>query len=528
MVKLNPAGMYCAYLRKSRRDIELEDLGQGETLARHEKQLSDLAARLGVHVARWYREIVSGETIQERPQVRQMLADIGGGAWDGVLVMDVDRLARGDSMDQGMILQTLMYAGALVITPDKIYDPSDDADAEFFEIKLFFSRREYSAIKKRMQRGRIQSALDGCYQSPDLYGYRRYKLQGRKGWSLRVVPEEADVVRTVFALYADGMDGRPVGCDSIARRLNEMGLQTIKGNPWTRSAVHGMLSNPTYAGRIRWNARQQQFKIVDGRRVKSRPVSENVILSDGLHEAIVPPALFDRVAAILSGHEKRPKNSMRQLVNPLAGIVRCSVCGKAMQVKPPENRRGEFLYCPTQDCPTFAAYLFVVEDMVLEFLAGWMADYDADAAAPTPDPDAPARAAAIELRRRELETLEGQSGRLYDLLEQGVYTIDVYRQRRAELDAKLDAARSALAALHQAARPHGLAPIIPQVRTVLDTYRAAPDAAAKNALLRTVIERIDYAKPRRLYRGQNLGEYITLTVYPKYPAIDVGLTGKGK
>lgn len=521
MATLNPAGMYCAYLRKSRRDMELEAAGQGETLARHEKQLSDLAARLGVRVARWYREIVSGETIQERPQVRQMLSDIGGGAWDGVLVMDVDRLARGDSMDQGMILQTLMYAGALVITPDKIYDPADDADAEFFEIKLFFSRREYSAIKKRMQRGRVQSALDGCYQSPDLYGYRKYKLAGRKGYSLRAVPEEAAVVRSVFAWYADGMDGRPVGCDSIARRLNEMGLRTINGNSWYSSAVRNMLNNPTYAGRICWNKRQQQFRIVDGRRVRSRRVSENVIVSDGLHEAIVPPALFDRVASMMAGHAKRPKNTERALINPLAGLVRCSACGHNMQLRPSAHKNGPFLVCVSQDCPTCSAYIFVVEDMVLEFLASWVSDFEAETAAPAPDSDAPARAAAIELRRRELETLEGQSGRLYDLLEQGVYTIDVYKQRRSELDAKLDSARAALSALLQAARPHDLAPIIPQVRTVLDTYRAAPDASAKNALLHTVIDHIDYAKPRRIGHGGNLGDYITLTVYPKYPAYDL-------
>ena len=101
-----------------------------------------------------------------------------------------------------------------------------------------------------------------------------------------------------------------------------------------------------------------------------------------------------------------------------------------------------------------------------------------------------------------------------------MYTIDVYKQRRSELDAKLDSARAALSALLQAARPHDLAPIIPQVRTVLDTYRAAPDASAKNALLRTVIDHIDYAKPRRIGHGGNLGDYITLTVYPKYPAYD--------
>ena len=46
MATLNPSGLYCAYLRKSRRDVELEALGQGETLARHEKKMVDVGKAL--------------------------------------------------------------------------------------------------------------------------------------------------------------------------------------------------------------------------------------------------------------------------------------------------------------------------------------------------------------------------------------------------------------------------------------------------------------------------------------------------
>ena len=108
MASINQNGLYCAYLRKSRRDEELEALGQGETLARHEAQLNALADRLGIRVTRWYREIVSGDTIAERPEIRQLLSDLNAGVWAGVLVMDVDRLARGDSIDQGVIMQTFL------------------------------------------------------------------------------------------------------------------------------------------------------------------------------------------------------------------------------------------------------------------------------------------------------------------------------------------------------------------------------------------------------------------------------------
>ena len=60
---------YCLYLRKSRADSEAEALGEGETLARHEKALLDLAKKLNLNITAIYREIVSGETIAARPVI---------------------------------------------------------------------------------------------------------------------------------------------------------------------------------------------------------------------------------------------------------------------------------------------------------------------------------------------------------------------------------------------------------------------------------------------------------------------------
>ncbi len=521
MPTINPSGLYCAYLRKSRRDEELEALGQGETLARHERQLNELAARLGVRIAQTYREIVSGDTIAERPQVRQLLEDVNAGLWDGVLVMDVDRLARGDSIDQGIIMQSFVYAGVLILTPDKIYDPSNDSDAEFFEMKLFFSRREYNMIKKRMQRGRVQSALDGCYLgSRDVYGYRRVKLRGRKGWSLEVVPEEAAIVRSIFGWYSGGMDGRQVGTYIIADHLNRLGVPSDRGNPWIPSTVRNILTNPVYVGKIRWNHRTTQYRIVNGKREKSRQLNAQEILVDGLHEAIIDPALFRRVQGMMEGHEKRPKSAMKQFANPFGGLIICAQCGHRMQTKGDPNRKGDFLYCPTQRCPSCSAYVFAVEDLTLQALGGWVADFEArqaDGEAPKEDADTPARKVALAHHRELLATLQGQSGRLYDLLEQGVYTIQEYKQRRAELDAKLATERAAIDALAAPAAADPIGPLIPQVRTVLDAYRSASTAEDKNALLRSVIDHIEYRKTQRCLRNNQPGDYLTLVVYPKFP-----------
>lgn len=79
---------YLIYLRKSRADQEAELRGEGETLARHEKALLELARRQHLPIADIYREVVSGETIASRPMMQQLLSEVEQGVWDGVLVME--------------------------------------------------------------------------------------------------------------------------------------------------------------------------------------------------------------------------------------------------------------------------------------------------------------------------------------------------------------------------------------------------------------------------------------------------------
>lgn len=521
MGNIIPNGLYCAYLRKSRADVEAEALGRGETLARHENELRRFAERSGIHIAQWYREIVSGDTISERPEVRRMLSDIEDGQWDGVLVVDVDRLGRGDSIDQGTILQTFALTNTLLVTPDKVYDPADDNDADFFEIKLFFSRREYNTIKKRMQRGRLSSALDGCYQGGRCpYGYEKYKLPNRKGYSLRIVPEKAAVVRSIFEWYAYGMDGKEVGAGVIAQRLHDMGLTTDLGNEFEPSYVRYMLRNSIYIGRITWNKRVQKKQIRNGVRNRVREKNDNPIDVPGHHEPIIPMELWNIVQNIMDTHEKRPKPKNTVTTNPLSGLVICSECGKHMQQKPDPTRKAPFMFCPTQRCPTYAAYTYIVEDAILAVLEQWVNRFEAqsnDRCTGNPTAIHSAMQSALEQLRTQESTIQKQYAKLYDLLEQGVYTVDVFRDRRAELDARLLDTRQRISMLEQKNRPDPIAALIPQIKTVLAAYRKAPTAADKNALLRTVVSRIEYRKTQRCYRNNQPGDYLSVEVFPRIP-----------
>ena len=198
-------GDYLIYLRKSRADIEAEQRGEGETLARHERSLLDLAGRLKLNIVDIYREVVSGETIAARPVMQQLLTEVESGLWAGVLVMEVERLARGDTIDQGIVAQAFKFSGTKIVTPSKTYDPENEFDEEYFEFGLFMSRREYKTINRRLQRGREASIKEGKYVgSISPYGYDKVKLERDKGFTLAPNPDQAPIVRMIYELYTRG------------------------------------------------------------------------------------------------------------------------------------------------------------------------------------------------------------------------------------------------------------------------------------------------------------------------------------
>ena len=209
-------GNYAMYLRKSRADREAEARGEMETLARHEKLLFETAKRMQITVSAVYKEIVSGETISARPVMQKLLAEIEQGIWDGVLVVEVERLARGDTIDQGIVSQAFKLSDTKIITPVKVYDPNNEFDEEYFEFGLFMSRREYNTIKRRLQRGRLASVREGKYVgNRPPYGYERVKIPNDKGFTLSPIPEQAKIVKYVYDLYAYGLYGEEMGTAKI-------------------------------------------------------------------------------------------------------------------------------------------------------------------------------------------------------------------------------------------------------------------------------------------------------------------------
>lgn len=516
--------MYCAYLRKSRKDIEAELSGEGETLKRHEKILLDLAAKMKINIDKIYREVVSAETVASRPEMQQLLSDVEQGVWKGVLVVEVERLARGDTMDQGLVAQTFKYSNTKIITPMKTYDPSNEFDEEYFEFGLFMSRREYKTINRRLQRGRIQSVREGKYLGTVApYGYERVKLKGQKGFTLEINPKESKIVELIYNLYT-GNDR--IGISLIVNRLNEMKIPTARGGDWTTSTIRGILSNPVYTGKIRWNSRPEVKKMVDGKMIKERPRSDEKdwILVDGLHPPIVSEDIFNLAQYILSENPSLPMPTRYKVMNSLAGIVVCKICGRKLKRRPQGSRYPDTLMCDGPTCTNISSHLHLVEKRLFDSLEAWVKQHKLKYKKKTNKKDNIENEVLNKAMRNldiELETLNNQLNNMYDLLEQDIYSTEVFMKRSKIVSTKIDSLKKDKDTLlkkvnSEIDKEMHEAMLIPKVENILKIYWTLDDPADKNKLLKEVLERAVYLKTVN-GRWHNRPDEFELEIYLKLP-----------
>ena len=478
--------MYLVYLRKSRADGEHETVE--EVLAKHNKMLQDYAtAKLGGAISEdlIYREVVSGETIQDRPEMKKILDRIQSEDIKGVLVVEPQRLSRGDLSDCGTIIRAFRYTNTLIITPTKTYDLSDKFDRKFFEMELMRGNDYLEYIKEIMNRGRLASVSEGNYiGSGSPYGYDKVK----DGKSFTLVPNaEADAVRLMFELWTkDGL-----GTTTIANRLNALHIKPRKSQLWSSASIRDMLHNPIYIGKIRWNWRKTVKRYENGELVSSRPHAkpEDCMLIDGKHEAIISEEVFN---AAQERFGKLPKVKAKSgLSNPLAGIIHCS-CGRAM-IYQPSRKCAARLHCAYQmHCNNRSATYHEVEEEVLHALVQIVEDLKEFSA--EPEKSSAAHKAITAALHKELNALETQQERLYEFLESGVYTAEVFTKRNAALAQKRQELQEAIAEAEaqEVSEISYTEKIIALKAAITVLQDEAATAEDKNRLLRAVIKDITY------------------------------------
>lgn len=505
------------YLRKSRADDPQKSIE--EVVSSHESQLDEWCAKnlSGlIPPENRFKEIVSGgDSIAERPMFQRVLQLIESPKYKAIIVKEVARLGRPDTMEIGRISKTCRYSNTLVITPMRIFNIADNFERDMFEEELKRSAYYLEYSKSILRAGRDHSAKSGNFvgRTPP-YGYDKITVivDKKKCPTLAINEERANIVRMIFDAYVN----ENVGTQVIANRLNSMQIQAPRGKLWTPDSIRTILENVHYIGKVRWNQRKGVMVVDNGEFRKTRPLNkgDDYIISEGKHEAIISEGVFNLA------QEKRGRThrtcSNKELKNPFASIMFCK-CGRAivhrLRKYPNGENRGEArLVCNDQiNCDTGSCTVTEMVEAVAAILRQKIAEFEIEVGNTNSD--------SITLHDKLIERLEKK---LTEIDAEQVSTWKarvnpnpkkqmpeaIFRKIMADLTEDLEKTTQAL----EQARATRPTPIDYAKKIV--TMRKALDAllddkvgvAEKNRLLKECIDRIEYHRdrPERL-KGKGVG-----------------------
>lgn len=322
-----------AYIRKSRSDDPNMDVN--EILEKHEKLIDDFTSNvLGFKIPATakYKEIASSETIADRKEMLKLLHDIENPRIKAVVVVEPQRLSRGDLEDIGKITKLFKHTNTLIITPTISYDLSDDYDKDAFERELKRGNEYLEYFKKIQSRGRLLSVQAGNYiGSKPPYGYKVSWIQEGKKKCPILVPDESEAyaVKLIFDMFAN----QGLKHTNIARQLDSLGIKPRNNDHWHPSSIKRILINVHYIGKVKWNHRKTVKSVKDMQLITSRPLAKEgeYLIFEGKHEALIDEETFKKANELLGSCTKEKPNT--ELVNPFAGVLHCQ-CGSAMCFRP--------------------------------------------------------------------------------------------------------------------------------------------------------------------------------------------------
>ena len=468
------------YLRKSRSDIEEEKkaLARGEvydTLQRHRKELLTFARKNKLKIVDIFEEVVSGDTIEARPEVQQLLENAKEGKYDGVLVIAYDRLGRGDKMDQGLMEKTFKESDTLIITPKSTIDLNDEQGEMQADFEGFLARMEYRKIKGRLRDGKIRAIKEG--KNISAYAPLGYYVDDNQ--KLAIDEDEVHIPKLIFELALQGF-----GCNQICRKLHEMGITHRTGNIMGEKTIRDMIANPKYIG--------TQFY--------SR-YSKNPVIVPDAHPAIISKEDFEEANRLIK--VRKPSNDpTAPMRNPLSTILRCSSCDTAMVIKRSVVKGKEYIYyyCRNSWCDTIGSSMDSVVDELLKHLRHELAQVDVEYE-PEEKSQLPSIKQQLEKAQKKLKTIEKRRDNIHDFLEDGTYTKEKFMDRMEKLDEEEQQTFALIDELNQRLsfeqeRDNNQNQIIPAISNALEVFEMA-DARQKNILLKSFIHKIMYTRKSR-------------------------------
>lgn len=296
--------------------------------------IREYAESRGMQIVRTYTDAgKSGLRIDGRDALQRLIHDVEGGQADFsvILVYDVSRWGRFQDADESAYYEYICRRAKIEVhyCAEQFENDGSPISTIVKGVKRAMAGEYSRELSAKVFIGQCRLIELGFRQGgPPGFGLRRMLrdvsgqdkgvLNRREQKSIqtdRVIlipgpPEEVEIVRWIYATFVDDntVESR------IAGMLNQRGITTDLGRPWTRGAVHQVLTNEKYIGNNVYNRRSFKLK---KKRVVNPP--QMWIRKNGAFEPIVPPDIFGKAQLIIS--ERSRKLTNEELLAQLRSVL---------------------------------------------------------------------------------------------------------------------------------------------------------------------------------------------------------------
>lgn len=458
----------------------------------------------GWRVTEEYVEPGASAADDRRPVFQRMLEDAASPErrFDVICVHAFSCFYR-NGAEMELTIRKLRKLGVEVVS---VTQPTGDDPSQQLMRQIIGIFDEYTSREngKNVTRSMRESAKQGFWNgaTPPL-GYRIVEAE-RRGAKIKkrldVDPVEAELVRLIFALYAEG-DGTsgPLGVKDTTKWLNARGHRTRRGATFGVGPIHGILTNACYAtGKWPYGRRNSRTgELHDPSTIVEIPVPP-----------IVSMTLFEKVQSKLASHN--PKVTAPRIVNGptlLTGLAVCASCGSGMTRT--GTRRGQRSYtyyscagCQQKGktvCKGRHVPLAKLDDLVITNVRERLLRPErlSDILSALVDREAMKDAAVAERRSAlagAITAAEEKLARLYRAMEEGIVELDAQLgERITALKTERDLAKASLEriASQTAARDAVTPEKLEAFGRLMDEKIANGDVQARKAYLRAAIDRIE-------------------------------------
>ena len=235
-----------------------------------------------------------------------------------MLVFKVDRLTR-STKNLLELVELFEENNCTFSSLTESIDTDSPSGRMFLKIIGIFAEFERENLVSRLKLGFERKAKEGYTLANYHISYGYSKETGQKIQT--ILPHEAKIVKEIFSMYLD----KNQSMTSIARTLNQRKIPTkTNASGWDAGTVKGLLTNPTYIGKVRYSiADERRYFEVDGR-----------------HKRILPDSIFYQVQEKINNMPKISRTKRPREINYFCGVLVCACCDSKFTTHNYTNKAG--------------------------------------------------------------------------------------------------------------------------------------------------------------------------------------------